>query len=51
MKEYTVYYHGRITVEAEDESEARGEAYDRLQEACIGEFSTDEVEEEGEVEE
>lgn len=39
MAEYTVYYEGKITVEADSDSEATEEVYDKLQEACVGEFA------------
>ena len=38
FKQFEVYYEGTSTIEANDDSEATGEVYDKLQEACVGEF-------------
>lgn len=38
MKEYEVFYEGTITITATDENEATEQVYDKLQEACVGEF-------------
>jgi hypothetical protein len=51
MKSFVVYFHGKINVEAEDCDDACGQAYDKLHEACVGEFFIDSEEDEGEVEE
>jgi hypothetical protein len=45
MSEYTVYYHGKVTVDAENISDAQQQAYDLLKDANVGEFSTDEIQE------
>ena len=43
--EYTVYYEGKITVEAESVKDAMSEGYDLLKEANIGQFNIKTVEE------
>ena len=44
-KEYTVYFTGKVVVEAETEAEADGMAYDILHDAGIGTFDLTETEE------
>jgi len=45
VKEYTVYFQGKMVVEAESEAEATGEAYDTLNELEQIEFNITTTEE------
>jgi hypothetical protein len=48
-KEYTVYFQGKMTVEADDEREATNDVYDHLSEVAGIEFNITSTEEEKDV--